>query len=172
MKYHPIKLFGIAALLVVSSCAQKYGAKVDLMDSAGKKIGQASLIQIADGVALSVQAEGLSPGSHGIHIHESGSCIAPDFKSAGGHFNPTNKQHGIQNPEGAHGGDMPNLVVDADGKAKMQFTLPDLTIQEGNLSLIKSGGTALVIHAGADDGKTNPSGNSGDRIACGVIVKK
>jgi Cu-Zn family superoxide dismutase len=113
----------------------------------------------------------LSPGTHAIHIHQNAKCDAPDFKSAGGHFNPSGKHHGLDNPEGAHNGDMPNIEVNAKGKYKGSITNKSVTLAADVAnSLYSNGGTAVVIHAKADDNKSDPAGNAGDRIACGVIV--
>lgn len=149
--------------------AKPLKANAEIQDSKGEKIGTAELIEKRKGVEVEVSVSSLSPGKHGIHIHEAGKCEAPDFKSAGGHFNPFQKKHGLENPEGSHGGDLPNLVVDKDGNAKTKLLLSSVTLKQGSNSLLQSNGTALVIHAKADDEKTDPSGNSGDRVACGVI---
>lgn len=146
------------------------GAHAELKDGKGEKIGTAVFTQTKGGVEIAVNVEGLQPGPKGIHIHGNGSCVGPDFKSAGDHFNPANKHHGILNPEGRHAGDLPNLIVGKDGKSSSKFVAPDVTLGEGPSSLLKSGGTALVIHSGPDDQKSDPSGQSGSRIACGVII--
>ena len=108
---------------------------------------------------------------HGIHVHAVGKCDAPDFMSAGGHFNPTMHQHGLDNPQGSHAGDMTNLTVASDGSASVDYLLKDASLASGANSLFGPDGTALVIHADMDDEKTDPSGNSGARIACGVISR-
>jgi Cu-Zn family superoxide dismutase len=119
---------------------------------------------------MSVSMMKLKPGEHAIHIHNVGTCEAPDFKTAGPHFNPTNKQHGLDNPEGHHMGDMPNLKVGANGKGTFKSTLQGATLATQNAnSLFHEGGTAVVIHEKADDMKTDPAGNAGARIACGPI---
>ncbi|WP_258171288.1 superoxide dismutase family protein [Paenibacillus sp. R14(2021)] len=143
---------------------------VKLMNTKGETIGSATLTQKQDAVVLHVEASKLTPGEHGIHFHETGKCDAPDFKTAGAHFNPAVKQHGFNNPKGFHAGDLPNLKVDAGGSVKADFETRVVTLMPGKPnSLLKTGGVALVIHDKADDYVTDPSGNSGDRIACGVI---
>jgi Cu-Zn family superoxide dismutase len=118
-------------------------------------------------VRVDVAAEGLPPGTHGIHVHTTGRCEAPAFASAGPHWNPTARQHGRKNPEGAHHGDLPNISIGADGRGTLQFTLADAEFAQ----LFDADGAALVVHAAADDERTDPSGNSGGRIACGVISR-
>jgi superoxide dismutase, Cu-Zn family len=140
------------------------------LNTQGKAIGKAELTEGVNGVQVKVEAASLTPGEHGLHFHQIGKCDAPDFKSAGDHFNPQGKKHGTANPEGPHAGDLPNLVVGTDGKAAVTVTTKLVTLAAGKPnSLLKTGGTALVIHEKADDYKTDPSGNSGARIACGVI---
>ena len=150
----------------IAQAASKVNASI--INSQGKKIGQAEFKENKEGLEMSVKISGLTPGVHGMHIHDIGKCTAPDFKSAGGHFNPEGKKHGKENPEGFHAGDLPNLAVAGNGKGKMNVLLPGLSFK-GKDGILKPGKTALVIHGGPDDGKTDPSGNSGDRIACGVI---
>lgn len=144
--------------------------KVDLMDSDGDSIGTAELTDEDDGVQVKLNAKGVSEGAHGIHFHEVGKCEVPDFESAGGHFNPADTSHGLDHKEGPHAGDLPNLNVGEDGEVDEEFLAEDVTLKSGEEnSLLQEGGTALIIHAEADDGKTQPSGDSGDRIVCGVI---
>jgi Cu-Zn family superoxide dismutase len=146
--------------------------KATLKNAEGKGVGTATFTPAKGGVKVQVQVSGLSPGKHGIHIHSAAKCDPPDFATAGGHFNPGGKKHGLHNPEGAHAGDLPNLTVGKNGKGKGTFTAKGATLGEGDGSLFGPGGTALVIHANADDEKTDPAGNSGARVACGVIEKK
>ena len=144
---------------------------VDLKDAKGNSVGMAMISPAKDGgVSVALDVKGLPAGEHAVHFHAVPKCEAP-FTSAGSHFNPANKKHGMQNPEGPHAGDMPNFTVAANGTAKTTVTNKNVTLADGANSLYANGGTALVIHAAADDMKTDPSGNAGDRIACGVIVK-
>lgn len=162
----------IGGLVLISSLgfAQEAAlAQVDLVDVSGALLGKATFTENLNGVEVALGVRDLEPGYHGIHIHENGSCEPPDFASAGGHFNPTGKVHGLKNPEGPHAADMPNLLVNPDGTASAVFLLPLVTLGEGENSLFKEGGTSLVIHAGPDDQVTDPAGNAGDRVACGVI---
>ena len=136
----------------------------------GQQIGTASLTETAAGVRLALQLRGLPPGEHGIHVHAVATCEGPAFTSAGGHFNPTSSQHGLRNPAGAHAGDLPELVVAANGTATYATTTNRLTLSAGPLSLFDADGSSIVIHADPDDHMTDPTGNSGARIACGAIV--
>jgi Cu-Zn family superoxide dismutase len=145
-------------------------AAAPLRNAEGQVLGMAIFTQEAQGVRVSVTVKGLSPGEHGIHIHSVGKCEPPDFLSAGPHFNPTNKKHGLTNPEGPHAGDLPNLVVGEDGSAVYEHITDRVTLTPGELSLFDEDGSSLVIHAGPDDQMTDPAGNSGARVLCGVIT--
>ena len=145
-------------------------ARAELLDASGNPVGTATLTESGGAVQIAVQVTNVPAGAHGIHIHQTGTCTAPDFASAGGHFNPTQRQHGLQNPQGPHAGDMENLEVPAGGSGTAQLTSDRVTLGSGPNSLMDADGSALVIHATADDQVTDPSGNSGDRIACGVIT--
>jgi Cu-Zn family superoxide dismutase len=141
-----------------------------IINSNGEPVGSATLTQGPQSVTIAVEVSQLPPGRHGFHIHAIGKCDPPDFQTAGGHFNPFDKKHGLKNPEGPHAGDLPNLEVGPDGKGKIEATVGGLTLgKEGLAVLLDSKGTAVVIHAGPDDEVTDPAGNSGARIACGVI---
>jgi Cu-Zn family superoxide dismutase len=161
----------LAALLAPSLALAAPAATADLSDAAGQPVGKATFTAGEGGVLVRIAVTGLKPGPHGFHLHAAGRCEGPDFKTAAGHFNPAGAQHGLDNPKGHHGGDLPNLVVGADGRGEGQGTLTGVTLGEGKASLFQAAGTALVIHADADDGKTDPAGNSGARIACGVVKR-
>jgi superoxide dismutase, Cu-Zn family len=167
-------LFVVALPLVVAALTVASAAKtvVELKDAQGKSVGTAVLWEKGPGVGIQLDLHGLPPGEHALHFHQNPKCEAPDFKSAGPHFNPEGKKHGLENPEGHHAGDMANFTVDAKGKAKLKTENKDVTlVGDGKNSLFANGGTAIMVHAKADDLKTDPAGNAGDRIACGVITK-
>ena len=165
--------------LLVAGCASMMQpttagntAAAELQNSNGRSTGTATFTQVPGGVRIVVEAKGLSPGSHAVHIHEVGKCEGPQFNTAGGHFNPDKKQHGTMNPQGAHAGDLPNLTIVMDGTGRLEAITDRMTLGAGATSLFDADGSAIVVHAGPDDLKTDPTGNSGGRIACGVVVKK
>ena len=159
----------LAAMALAAPAAAADKAIAVLKDAQGTEVGTATLTTTPSGVLISLDLTALPPGDHAFHIHAVGKCEPPNFKSAGPHFNPDNTKHGLMNPEGPHAGDMPNLHVPQDGKLKVEVLNPTVTLSAES-ALLDDDGSALVIHAGADDYKTDPAGNAGDRIACGVIT--
>lgn len=144
-------------------------ARAALLDAGGTAKGTATISKAGSGLRLVVDATGLVPGAHGFHIHAAGTCEPPAFASAGPHWNPVGKVHGKDVSGGPHMGDLPNLIVAADGQGHLEITVPDAQLSAGATPLLDSDGAAIVIHAAADDYKTDPSGNSGARIVCGVF---
>jgi Cu-Zn family superoxide dismutase len=142
------------------------GATAALALADGTAAGTATATPAADGLAITVSVTGIPAGAHGVHVHMTGKCEGPKFTTAGSHWNPGSTEHGLENPKGAHAGDMPNLTVADDGTGSLSFTLKSGTLAQ----LLDADGAAFVVHAKADDQKTDPSGDSGDRIACGVFA--
>ncbi len=170
------RLLWVGVGIALSGCASMgseagLSAEATLKDKDGKQVGYAVLIQTSDGLRIAVTGYRLPPGIHALHIHEAGKCEPPEFMTAGGHFNPTGKQHGRLNPAGPHAGDLPNMEVKSTGEGGVEITTRAVTLGSGPTSLFGIGGTSLVLHAVPDDEKIDPAGNSGARIACGVITK-
>jgi Cu-Zn family superoxide dismutase len=153
--------------------AADVSAYATIRDSQGATIGTATFVEFgAADVKVTVEVTGgsLSAGQHGLHVHTTGKCDGPDFATAGGHFNPRNAKHGLQTSDGPHAGDLPNLSIGSDGKGRFTMTVSRFTLSPGTLSLMDADGSAIVIHAAVDDGMTDATGNSGARVACGVVV--
>lgn len=170
-----VLLMSGAALLVASAgvaLAQGAGANAELKDTSGNPVGTAQFTEVPGGVNITVNLlpgqNAAGPGEHGVHIHETGDTT-PDFEAAGAHLNPTGAEHGFQNPNGPHAGDLPNMTVNEDGSASYQTTADLVTLTGGQGALLDSDGSTLVIHRGADDQETDPTGNSGGRVIAGVI---
>ena len=169
-----------AALILLAACSKGEQAPVaneaaeapggaTLTAADGKDAGLVTLSEDGNGVTVKVEVAGLEPGEHGVHLHMIGRCEGPKFDTAGSHWNPTGKEHGRDNPAGAHLGDLANLTVGADGRGRSTFLVSGATLKGAQNPLIDLDGAALVVHAKADDYKTDPSGSSGDRVACAVL---
>jgi Cu-Zn family superoxide dismutase len=167
----------LAVLLLLTGCATPplspvgTTATAEIRDASNRVVGQATLTEVSGGVRIVIEARGLPRGEKGVHVHAVGTCDPPGFTSAGGHFNPRNTQHGLLNPAGPHAGDLPNITIVADGTGRLETFTDRLTLVTGDLSVFDTDGSAVVIHGAPDDFRTDPTGNSGARIACGTIVK-
>lgn len=157
----------LAALALSAPTFAAEQAAAVLKDAAGKEVGQVMLVAVHSGVLIDAKLSAVPPGDHGFHIHEVGKCEPPDFKSAGGHFNPEEDQHGLMTEAGPHAGDLPNIHVPENGKLRIEMLHQLVSLQ----GLLDDDGSAIVIHEARDDYMTDPTGNAGARIACGVIVE-
>jgi Cu-Zn family superoxide dismutase len=171
----PILISLSLSALLVAGCVPsvsggtKAAAVADLVDATGKPAGTAIVTESTDGLWRDVSVNGVMQGPHGLHVHAVGKCDAPDFATAGGHWNPTAHQHGHKNPQGPHAGDAPNLIANAKGAGRLKTWLGAGMIATGATPLLDADGAAVVLHADADDEMTDPSGKSGKRILCGVL---
>ncbi|GGD62784.1 superoxide dismutase family protein [Erythrobacter arachoides] len=169
-------LFALPMLAALGACQTAYENTADqignatLMNAQGATVGTARMYSLGGEVTMNASFSGLTPGVHGVHLHTTGSCVAPAFTSAGGHLNPGGNEHGTQNPRGAHLGDLPNVTIAADGTGTMNAVIRG-TLAGVADDLFDADGTAIVVHASADDYRTDPTGNAGDRMACGVVSR-
>jgi superoxide dismutase, Cu-Zn family len=171
-KINVMALVGILSLLSYNAnAAAQDQARADIKNAEGKSVGTAAFRETKDGVLITVNVKALPEGLHAVHIHAVGKCEGPAFTSAGGHFNPLNKKHGLKSADGPHAGDLPDMYVNKAGVGRYEALMESITLGSGETSVFDTDGSAIVVHAGADDNMTDPSGNSGDRIACGVITK-
>ena len=167
----------LPVVMAVSACATGSSqpsaapmASAKLAAADGSARGMATVTQASDGLHVVVKAQGLTPGIHAVHIHTTGQCNGPDFASAGGHWNPTARKHGMNNPAGMHMGDMPNMTVGPDGTGAIEYHVMGGTINGGTTPLLDADGAAIVVHAQPDDNVSDPAGNAGGRVACGVLA--
>ncbi|NIJ17118.1 superoxide dismutase family protein [Sphingobium vermicomposti] len=178
MKYS-IFAMTLSASAMLAGCATTQGESAEgvaptsatavLLAADGSSRGEARVTEASDGLHVMVDAKGLTPGMHAVHVHGTGNCTPPDFTSAGGHWNPSGRQHGRDNPAGMHMGDMPNMIAGADGSGQMEYVIPGARLGSGGMPMLDADGAAIVIHAQADDNRSDPAGNAGGRVACGVI---
>jgi Cu-Zn family superoxide dismutase len=170
-------LLALSAALLTTACRSilhghaPRGAAA-MHDASGRSIGVLNLEESNNGVRIVGDLTGLPPGTHGIHFHQTGRCDGPAFTTAGAHFNPFGRKHGLENPEGPHAGDMQNVVIPGEGAVLVEMFTPRVTLDDASTTVFDADGTALVIHAAPDDQRTDPAGNSGARIACGVITRR
>ncbi|WP_284141460.1 MULTISPECIES: superoxide dismutase family protein [unclassified Virgibacillus] len=161
----------VVVVLLLAACQDDSPntKSINMYNGSGDMVGTATLTEQPDGVKIKLKLEGLTPGFHGIHVHEYPKCEGPDFKTAGNHLNPEGKEHGLMHPKGPHLGDLPNIEVESDGTVDAELMLQGATLHDGKKSILKEDGTSLIVDAGQDDGVSQPSGNSGERLICGEI---
>jgi Cu-Zn family superoxide dismutase len=169
---HPALLIAVLAATAAAGARSDEGraARVEIKDANGHVVGTARLTPTPNGVLFTADLKALPAGEHAIHIPETGRCEPPQYASAGGHFSPHGRRHGFLDPKGPHAGDLPNIHVPA-GDLTIEYVIEDVTLQGGASALLDRDGAAIVVHARPDDYRTDPAGNAGDRIACGVIEK-
>lgn len=167
-----LRLMTLLLVALLAALARPAGAqaKAELKNTDGRAVGTVTLTDTPFGVLVHASLTGLPTGTHAFHFHQTGVCESP-FTSAGGHFNPTSRQHGIQNPMGMHAGDLPNIEVPSGGNLVFDVLATGVTLEAGANGLFKEGGTSIVVHAGGDDYRTGPTGTAAARIACGVVTK-
>jgi superoxide dismutase, Cu-Zn family len=165
-----VHLLGIAANAQDKKDPWAEAQTVTLNGAENKEVGTAKLLQIPNGVLVRLTLTKAAPGPHAFHVHAVGKCEGPEFTTAGGHFNPLSKKHGLLSSEGSHTGDLPNVIVPDTGAVIIETVIPHVTLKAGDHTLADADGSALVLHAGADDYTTDPTGNAGGRMACGVIA--
>lgn len=178
-KSEAITVLASALLMQIAFAGQAPGAATpndvtvtaDIVDASGKALGIAVVSDTPQGIVLQLDAAGLPPGKHGVHLHETGSCERPSFKSAGGHFNPGSESHGYLDGDGHHAGDLPNQIVTTNGELVVSLHAPDIRLNTGGSALIDGDGSALIVHAGVDDYSSQPSGDAGKRIACAAFTR-
>jgi Cu-Zn family superoxide dismutase len=178
MKFFVLSVVLTLAILMLGIAADAQDKKdlwaeaqtVKLNGADNKEVGTAKLLQIPNGVLVRLTLTKAAPGPHAFHVHAVGKCEGPEFTTAGGHFNPTNKKHGLLSQEGSHAGDLPNVIVPDSGALTVETVIPHVTLRAGDHTLADADGSALVLHGGADDYITDPTGNAGGRMACGVIA--
>lgn len=172
-----VRIWLAAAVPLLGGCAALLGpsepvnARAELRNATGETLGTAQLTQIGRVVRIVMELRGLPPGARAVHVHEVGRCDPPAFTSAGNHFNPGGKQHGVLNPRGPHAGDLPNITIEADGTGRLETATELISLHGGRTSVFDADGSALVVHAAPDDFRTDPTGNAGARLLCGVIVR-
>lgn len=166
-----VLIVGAAGCATAGGAGGEQTAMAELRNSAGEPVGMATMVERNSGVEISVHITDLPPGVRGIHFHEVGQCTPPDFSSAGGHFSPQERSHGFEDPQGPHAGDLPNIEVGADRSGHFVLENDRVTLSRGPNSLFDANGSAVVVHAGADDYQTDPTGDSGARVACGVVTR-
>jgi superoxide dismutase, Cu-Zn family len=165
-----ILLFLLSTSLLTACQSKVETSKtIEMYNTSGDMVGTAQLLESPDGVQVKLKLEGLTPGFHGLAVHEYAKCEAPDFKSAGNHLDPEGKEHGLMHPKGPHLGDLPNIEADAGGLVDEELLLPAATLKEGKMSLLRGEGTSLIVMESQDDGVSQPSGNAGARLICGEI---
>lgn len=172
MRIKFILLFIFLILLSACQTSGKSTYEIDMYNVDGDMVGTSTFIEQPEGVKIKIKVEGLDPGFHGAHIHENPFCEGPDFISAGNHYNPTGDKHGLLHPEGSHLGDLPNVEADGLGLVEVELLAPEVTLLDGKKSLLKGDGVSFILTEDVDDGMTQPSGDAGSRLICGILAQK